>query len=131
MATQTIVDMVLQVQSTGAQPVGNRNAVATTVMKPEGQTVAAAQVHAEKTEVSRDEMESIVSQLKDYVQGMQRDMDFHVDDVTGRVVVQVIDSSSNEVIRQIPAEEILAIARHLADALESNEPKGFFIELKA
>ena len=131
MATQTIVDMVLQVQSTGAKPAGNRNAVATTVMKPEGQTVAAAQVHAEKTEVSRDEMESIVSQLKDYVQGMQRDMDFHVDDVTGRVVVQVIDSSSNEVIRQIPAEEILAIARHLADALESNEPKGFFIELKA
>jgi len=131
MATQTIVDMVLQVQSTGAQPAGNRNAVATTVMKPEGQTIAAAQVHAEKTEVSRDEMESIVSQLKDYVQGMQRDMDFHVDDVTGRVVVQVIDSSSNEVIRQIPAEEILAIARHLADALESNEPKGFFIELKA
>jgi len=131
MATQTIVDMVLQVQSAGAQPAGNRNAVATTVMKPEGQTVAAAQVHAEKTEVSRDEMETIVSQLKDYVQGMQRDMDFHVDDKTGRVVVQVIDSSSNEVIRQIPAEEILAIARHLADALESNEPKGFFIELKA
>ena len=131
MATQTIVDMVLQVQSTGAKPAGNRSAVAATVMKPEGQTVAAAQVHAEKTEVSRDEMESIVSQLKDYVQGMQRDMDFHVDDVTGRVVVQVIDSSSNEVIRQIPAEEILAIARHLADALESNEPKGFFIELKA
>ena len=131
MATQTIVDMVLQVQSTGAQPAGNRNAVAAAVMKPERQTVAAAQVHAEKTEVSRDEMESIVSQLKDYVQGMQRDMDFHVDDKTGRVVVQVIDSSSNEVIRQIPAEEILAIARHLADALESNEPKGFFIELKA
>ena len=132
MATQSIVDMVLQVQSTGAKPVGNRNPVpANNVMDQEGQTIAVAEVHAETTEVSRDEMESIVSQLKDYVQSMQRDMDFHVDDATGRVVVQVIDSNTSEVIRQIPAEEILAIARHLADALESNEPKGFFIELKA
>lgn len=132
MATQTIVDMVVQVQSSGSKPADTRTAVSSnTVMKPEGQTIAAAQVHAEKTEVSLDEMESIVSQLKDYVQSMQRDMDFHVDDQTGRVVVQVIDSSTNEVIRQIPAEEILAIARHLADALENNEPKGFFIELKA
>jgi len=132
MATQTIVDMVFQSHTTGSTPgVARSTASANNGVDKERQAVAATQVIAEQVEMSRDEMEQVVSQLKDYVQSMQRDMDFHVDDQTGRVVIQVIDSNSNEVIRQIPSEEILAIARHLADALENSEPKGFFIELKA
>ncbi len=131
MATQSIVDMVTQVQTTGGKPVVNRSAVSANAADQERQTVAISQIHAEQVEMSRDELESVVSQLKDYVQNLQRDMDFHVDDATGRVVIQVIDSNTEEVIRQIPSEEILAIARHLADAIESNEPRGFFIELKA
>ena len=132
MATQSIVDIVTQVQTTGAKPAVDRSGVsANNAADKERQAVAIAQIHAEQVEMSRDELESVVSQLKDYVQNLQRDMDFHVDDATGRVVIQVIDSNSNEVIRQIPSEEILAIARHLSEAIESNEPKGFFIELKA
>lgn len=132
MAMQTIVDMVFQSQTTGSMTAVERTTVsATNAANQERQLAAAAQMQAEKMEMSRDDLESVVSQLKDYVQSMQRDMDFHVDDATGRVVIQVIDSNSNEVIRQIPSEEILAIARHLADALENDESKGFFIELKA
>ncbi|VAW97470.1 hypothetical protein MNBD_GAMMA23-937 [hydrothermal vent metagenome] len=132
MATQSIVDMVLQVQTTGAKPAVNRSAVSTTnAVDQERQTIAIAEIHAEQVEMSRDELESVVSQLQDYVQSIQRDMSFHIDDATGRVVVQVIDSNSQEVVRQIPSEEMLAIARHLADSIESNEAKGFFIELKA
>ena len=63
---------------------------------------------------------------------MQRDMDFSVDDKTGRFVVKVIDSQTKEVIRQIPSEEMLAISRHLADSLEEmDDSRGFLIELKA
>ncbi len=132
MATQSIVDMVLQVQTTGAKPAVNRSAVSTVnAVDQERQTIAIAEIHAEQVEISRDELESIVSQLQDYVQSIQRDMKFQIDDATGRVIVQVIDSHSQEVVRQIPSEEMLAIARHLADSIENNEAKGFFIELKA
>ena len=132
MATQSIVDMVLQVQTTGAKPAVNRSTVsADNAAEQSRQSVAIAKIHAEQVEMSRDELENVVSQLQDYVQSIQRDMQFHIDDATGRVIVQVIDSNSNEVVRQIPSEEMLAIARHLADAIENNEPKGFFIELKA
>ncbi len=133
MATQSIVDMVLQVQTTGAKPAVNRSAVAaTSAAEQQRQSVAIAEIHVEQVEISRDELEDVVSRLQDYVQSIQRDMQFHIDDATGRVIVQVIDSNSKEVVRQIPSEEMLAIARHLADAIENNnEQKGFFIELKA
>lgn len=132
MATQSIVDMVLQVQTTGAKPAVNRSGVpASNEAEQQRQQIAIAEVHAEQVEMSRDELENVVSQLQDYVQSIQRDMQFHIDDATGRVIVQVIDSNSQEVVRQIPSEEMLAIARHLADSIENNKSKGFFIELKA
>jgi len=132
MATQSIVDMVLQVQTTGAKPAVNRSAVSTAnAVDQERQTIAIAEIHAEQVELSRDELENVVSQLQDYVQSIQRDMSFHIDDATGRVIVQVIDSNTQEVVRQIPSEEMLTIARHLADSIENSEAKGFFIELKA
>ena len=132
MATQSIVDMVLQVQTTGVKPAANRSAVsAENAVNQQRQTLAIAEIHAKQVEMSRDELESVVSQLQDYVQSIQRDMKFQIDDATGRVIVQVIDSHSQEVVRQIPSEEMLAIARHLADSIENNEAKGFFIELKA
>ena len=85
---------------------------------------------AERVEVTQDAAERVVSELKDYVQNSQRNLDFQVDDATGRVVVRVIDSNSNTLIRQIPSEEILALSRRLADSLEDSQ-KGMFLELKA
>ncbi|AYH43111.1 flagellar protein FlaG [Azoarcus sp. DN11] len=38
---------------------------------------------------------------------------FSIDDNTGRTVIKIIDSSTDEVIKQIPSEEILAIAKAL------------------
>ncbi|GIX36245.1 MAG: hypothetical protein KatS3mg126_2024 [Lysobacteraceae bacterium] len=40
---------------------------------------------------------------------------FRVESDVGRVVVQVIDTQSGEVVRQIPREEALAMARKLLD----------------
>lgn len=44
---------------------------------------------------------------------MRRDLRFSVDEETGRTVVKVLDSRSGEVIRQIPPEEMLALAEDL------------------
>ena len=42
---------------------------------------------AEQQKVSRQAIERVVSELEAYVQNSQRNLDFHVDDKTGRVVV--------------------------------------------
>lgn len=69
--------------------------------------------HARPTPAA-DELNNAVNDLNDYVRGMQRELNFSVDEDSGRTVIKVLDPQTHEVIRQIPAEEVLALARHLA-----------------
>lgn len=94
---------------------------------------AARNAAAQQTEVSRQAFERVVSELQDYVQKAQRNLDFHVDNQTGRVVVKVVDATSDEVIRQIPSEEMLNLSRRIQDFLDQQQPewKGMLLELKA
>jgi flagellar protein FlaG len=73
-----------------------------------------------KAEVAKDaeQVESAVSQISDFVQNFQRDLQFSVDKESGRTVIKVVDSKTEEVIRQIPSEETLRIAQNL-DSPES------------
>ena len=48
---------------------------------------------------------------------------FRVDSDAGRVVVQVLDAQSGEVVRQIPREEALALARDVLDS-RGSPPNG-------
>ncbi|HFQ14672.1 MAG TPA: flagellar protein FlaG [Gammaproteobacteria bacterium] len=130
MATHSITNVALLATTTGS-----RAASGSTGNVAEGrQTVAAAVIEEQtrETEVTKEDLEKAVSHLKEYVQSMKRDMDFSVDDKTGRFVVKVYDSETKELIRQIPSEEMLAISRHLVEAMEDAEArKGFLIELNA
>ncbi len=130
MATQSITNVALL-----GRTVETRSSNSTEKVAVQRQTVAVEVTAVETQEVvvelSQEALEKVVSQLNAYIQNTQRDVDFSVDNVTGRVVVRVIDSESEEVIRQIPSEEMLAISRHLVESLETEQPKGFLIELKA
>ena len=61
----------------------------------------------------REPMEEAVSSIKAFAQSIQRNLNFALDDSTGRVVVKVTDSVSGEVIRQIPSEDALRLAESL------------------
>lgn len=67
---------------------------------------------AEEAE-KRDKLTSKVAQLNDYTQLINREIQFSVDEATDRTVVKVIDSKTDEVIRQIPSEEVLRIAESM------------------
>ena len=67
---------------------------------------------------SVQQVESAVSKISDFVQNFQRDLQFSVDKDSDRLIVKVVDSETQEVIRQIPSEEMLRIARSL-DSSES------------
>jgi flagellar protein FlaG len=57
-----------------------------------------------------------VEMLNRALQDARRDLRFRIDDASGATVVQVIEPDSGEVIRQIPAEEILRMASALGSA---------------
>ena len=59
-----------------------------------------------------------LSRLEDAVQIVHRNLEFRVDDETGKQVVRVIDSGTGQLIRQIPPEQILSMISQLQDTLE-------------
>ncbi|MDY6980424.1 MAG: flagellar protein FlaG [Pseudomonadota bacterium] len=133
MATHSIASVVVQVSAADSR---STSTDATGKVAETRQVVAGAslgvQAESREIEMSPEALEKAVSHLKEYVQSLQRNMDFSVDDKTGRYVVRVVDSQTQELIRQIPSEEMLAISRNLADFLEEAEQRrGFLVELKA
>jgi flagellar protein FlaG len=65
---------------------------------------------------SQSDIKQAVQDLNNYVQSLRRDLQFTIDDESGETVVKVTDPASGEVIRQIPSEEVLAIAHSLEKA---------------
>ncbi|WKJ89673.1 flagellar protein FlaG [Methylomonas montana] len=49
------------------------------------------------------------------LQAANRNLQFKVDDETKELVVKVVDSDSGEVVRQIPAEEMLAFIKRMQE----------------
>jgi flagellar protein FlaG len=66
-----------------------------------------------KTPQSTDRVNQLedVNELNDRLESQSIQVQFGVDDDTGRIVVKVQDSNTKEVIRQIPSQEALDFAR--------------------
>lgn len=59
------------------------------------------------------EVKESVEKINKTVQAMARNLQFSVDESTQMSVVKVVDVETKDVIRQIPSEEVLAIAKAL------------------
>jgi flagellar protein FlaG len=55
-----------------------------------------------------------VSRLNDYVQSINRNIEFTVNEEINRIVVKVYNLETAEVIREIPAEEVLSMSRYIS-----------------
>ncbi|KPQ02387.1 flagellar protein FlaG [Marinobacter sp. HL-58] len=75
-----------------------------------------------RSEDQREQLDDAVSKLNDFVQTVQRDLQFEVNDDLGQTIVKVVDQSTQEVIRQIPDE----VALRLAENLQQDEPLTLF-----
>ena len=67
------------------------------------------------TEKVEQRLDDVVERLNDFVQQSQRDLNFKVDKQSGRTVVTVTDTVTEEVIRQIPSKEALERLQNLED----------------
>lgn len=81
-------------------------------------------VDAAATEAAdaRENVEAAVAKLNDYIQSTKRDLKFEVDEDSGRTVITVFDSATQEVIRQIPPD----VVKDLAQKLNGEEPLRLF-----
>ncbi len=77
-------------------------------------------VGKQREDVEQARVEQAVAQMNEFIQSNQRDLQFNVDDGSGHVVVSVLERSTGELIRQIPNEDFLQMARALKDNDEIN-----------
>ncbi|MCG4453709.1 flagellar protein FlaG [Pseudomonas sp. MMS21-TM103] len=76
---------------------------------------AVSKKEPEEATQSREPVEDAVIAIQSFVQSIRRDLNFSLDDSSGRVVVKVTDGASGEVIRQLPSEEALRLAESLEE----------------
>jgi flagellar protein FlaG len=66
---------------------------------------------------SQDQMKAVVDGLNKVMQTFVTGLDFSVDASTRQIVVRVTDKNTNQVIRQIPSEEMLRVSQRIAELL--------------
>lgn len=79
-------------------------------VRPELPGKAVSSVGAEATVA---QLEQAAGSINKVIQALARNLEFSVDQETGITVVKVMDTQTNEIIRQIPSEEVIVIARAL------------------
>ena len=97
-------------QMTGVKKVSPSEKVST--LPERGKELPADKARSDKEPGNVDEA---VEALNNDAQVIQRELQFTVDKASGFTVIKVIDSTTEEVIRQLPSEEAIKVARRLRE----------------
>ena len=128
----------MSIQSISSSPTGNvanlasaprsgtSELSATTDTSAAKATTATQQANpAQNNPASRQQLDDAVKAVSTIVGTVNNSLEFSVDDNSGKTVVKIVDTGTKEIIRQIPSEEMLAIAKAL-DGI-----KGLLVRQKA
>lgn len=66
---------------------------------------------------STESLKSAVAQLQQQLRAVAPDLEFSIDQDTGRTLIKVVDASTQEVLRQIPSEEVLKMDKTISGYL--------------
>lgn len=92
-------------QSAVDAPVEARSSIQETAGKQEEAT----------TPVGQEQIGEAVENLNQYAQSVQRQLEFTVDEESGKTIIKVIDAETGETIRDIPPEEVLNMQKKLKE----------------
>lgn len=67
-----------------------------------------------------EQVEAAVSAVAEFVSDYARELQFRVDDASGKTVITVRNATTDEVVRQIPSEEVLELAARIREASDTN-----------
>ena len=70
----------------------------------------AKEQQAKQEEVSLEQVERNVEQTNQAAQNANRTLNFSVERDTGRIIIKVIDTETDEVIREIPPEDVKRVS---------------------
>ncbi len=62
------------------------------------------------------DLSRVVENLNRFLESSQRNLNFRFDEASGRTIITVVNPETNEIVRQIPPEELLSLARTMREA---------------
>jgi flagellar protein FlaG len=115
-----MINMISQLvpqQGTGAHTplTANRKLPEAVVAENKSRKEAIPEIQGGMESPSVAELTGALDQLNGYMEETQRGLRFSMDDVSGRTIVRVVDTETDEVIRQIPSEEMLTVIRNISE----------------
>lgn len=69
---------------------------------------------------TRQQLSETVTQLNQHLRNYDTNLQFEIDDKYGEMVVRIVDRQTQEVVRQIPSEKVLALANFFKE-LQSDQ----------
>jgi len=70
---------------------------------------------------TKEQVEQAAARIKEVLRGTSSRLEFDIDPDLDKVVVKILNGESGEIIRQIPAQELLDLAKYL------DAPKGLLV----
>jgi len=83
----------------------------------EADKIATITEAAEAEKIAPADVEIAVQDLNVFMQSMQRNLSFSIDEQLGQAIISVTDVETNEVIRQIPSEELVVLRKKMDDVV--------------
>jgi flagellar protein FlaG len=84
---------------------------------PPSTDVTKPETEKKRSEIDKDALKELVDNLREQFRIRNTSLNFSIDEDTESLVVKVIDSDTEKVIRQIPPEEALAFRRRIQELL--------------
>lgn len=120
------------VQSGTATPTPLASPASTTPANAAAGNVAAnATGTASASEPSSSQVAQALQKINATPVVQSQGIEFAIDSSSHRIVVKVVDQSNNQVIRQIPSKEALAIAESLDESPSGSTNSGLLIKQQA
>jgi len=77
---------------------------------------SASSGHARQVVQDEQPLNDVVSELNSLVRELHRELHFSVDDESGETIIKVVDRETDEVVRQIPSEDVVRLRQRLQEA---------------
>jgi flagellar protein FlaG len=102
------------------QPVAAVNTQASVKAGDAGSDQGTNMGSGENSSASNQALADAVDQLNSKIQNLNRNLEFSINQDSGGVLVKVVDANTREVIRQIPSEEAVVLARNIDQYMQEH-----------
>jgi flagellar protein FlaG len=117
------------VKTNGESQIDNTESVVDKLKQQQLEAASQNQQSEESSEKVKEDLTRHVKQMNEFIQSVQRDLKFSVDDESGKTIVKIYNTQTNELVRQIPSAEALKLAERIRAGKE-NGTSGYILKVE-